>query len=120
MYYAVIGAIIEVHKQLGPGLLEGVYEEALAIELEMRGIPFERQKLVPMRYKGRVIDAHLRLDFLVGGKLIIELKAVEMVTGVHEAQLLTYLKLTGCKLGLLVNFNVQRATDGIHRKVNGL
>ena len=114
--YAVIGAIIEVHKQLGPGLLECVYEEALALELKLRGIPFARQKKVPVRYKGRLLEAELRLDFLVGDKLIIELKSVETVTPLHEAQLITYLKLTGCRLGLLVNFNVERVTEGIHRK----
>lgn len=118
--FLVVGAVIEVHRQLGPGLLEGVYEEALALELELRNVPFERQKPVPVHYKGRCLQSHLRVDFLVGGKVIIELKAVERVEPVHEAQLITYLRVTGCKLGLLVNFNVVKATDGIRRKVNGL
>jgi GxxExxY protein len=115
--YLVVGAIIEVHRQLGPGLLEHLYQEALEVELELRGIPFERQARVPVRYKGRSLRGVLKLDFLAGGKLVLELKAVETLNPVHEAQLITYLKLTGCKLGLLVNFNVTRAVDGIHRKV---
>ena len=118
--YGVIGAVIEVHKELGPGLPEGVYEEALEVELESRGIPYERQKCISVRYKGHLLECQFRLDFLIGGKLIIELKAVEQICAIHEAQLLAYLKLTGCKLGLLVNFNVERAKDGIYRKAMGL
>jgi GxxExxY protein len=118
--YSVIGAVIEVHKQLGPGLLEHVYEEALAIELEIRRIPFERQCQVPLRYKGRSLRGKLRVDFLVAGKLILELKAVEQMHEIFTAQLLTYLRLTGCKLGLLINFNVARAADGVNRVINHL
>lgn len=118
--YAVVGAIIEVHKQLRPGLLEHVYEEALAIELEIRRIPFERQCQVPLRYKGRLLRGKLRVDLLIAGKLIVELKAVETLHEIFTAQLLTYLRLTGCKLGLLVNFNVTRAAEGVHRVVNNL
>jgi len=118
--YAVIGAIIEVHKQLGPGLLEHVYEEALAIELEIKQIPFERQCQVPLRYKGRPLRGKLRVDLLIPGKLIVELKAVETMHEIFTAQLLTYLRLTNCKLGLLVNFNVTRAADGVNRVANNL
>jgi GxxExxY protein len=118
--YTVIGAIIEVHKQLGPGLLEHVYEEALAIELELRRIPFELQCQVPLLYKGRPLRGKLRVDLLIAGKLIVELKAVETMHEIFTAQLLTYLRLTGCKLGLLVNFNVTRAADGVHRVANNL
>jgi GxxExxY protein len=113
----VIGAVIEVHKVLGPGLPEGVYEDALALEFEARRIPYERQKAVPVLYKGQLLEARFRLDFLVGGILIVELKAVETLHPLHEAQLLAYLRLTSCKLGLLVNMNIERAKDGIHRKV---
>jgi GxxExxY protein len=114
--YAVIGAVIEVRKELGPGLPEGVYEDSLAIELAARGIPFERQKWVSASYKGQPLRAKFRLDFLIGGKLILELKAVEALHDVHEAQVLAYLRLTGCRLGLLINFNVKRAADGILRR----
>lgn len=115
--YAVIGAIIEVHRQLGPGLPETVYEEALALELTTRRIPFERQKAINASYKGQLLQATFRLDFLVAGELILELKAVEDLSPVHDAQLLAYLKLTGVSLGLLVNFNVEKAKEGIRRKV---
>ena len=114
--YVVIGAVIEVHRELGPGLPEGVYEEALAVEFRARGVAYERQKRVPVRYKDELLESTFRLDFLVGGKLILELKAVAEVAPLHEAQLLSYMKLTGCKLGLLINFNVERAKDGIYRK----
>lgn len=118
--YAVIGAIIEVHKVLGPGLPESVYEDALALEFQARGILYERQKAVPVSYKGQLLEARFRLDFLVGGKLIVELKAVEVLQSLHEAQLLAYLRLTGYRLGLLVNMNVERVKDGIHRKALNL
>ena len=118
--FAVIGAVIEVHKQLGPGLLEHVYEEALAIELELQGIPFRRQCSVPLRYKGRPIRGKLVLDFLIAEKLILELKAVQQMHEIYSQQLLTYLRLTGCKLGLLINFNRIKVTDGIQRVANDL
>lgn len=114
--FQVIGAIIEVHRHLGPGLPEGVYEDALELEFQLRGIPYKRQKWMSVLYKGHELESKFRLDFLIGGKLIIELKAVEAIVAVHEAQLLCYLKLTGCKLGLLVNFNVEKAVDGIYRR----
>ena len=114
----VIGAAIEVHKALGPGLLESAYEECLCRELELRGIPFERQKELPIEYKGAKIGCGYRLDIVVGGRLILELKACEKIEPIHEAQLLTYLKLTGIKYGLLINFNVPVLKDGIKRIVN--
>ena len=114
--YVVIGPVIEVHKALGPGLPESVYEDALALELAQRSIPFERQKPVPVLYKGVLLESSFRLDFLVGGKLILELKSVDNILPLHEAQLLAYLRLTQCKLGLLINFNVEKAADGIYRR----
>ncbi|HEA66374.1 MAG TPA: GxxExxY protein [Desulfobacterales bacterium] len=116
----VIGAAIEVHKALGPGLLESAYEECLCreLELELRGIPFERQKELPIEYKGAKLDCGYRLDIVVAGRLILELKACENLQPIHEAQLLTYLKLTGIKYGLLINFNVPVLKDGIRRIAN--
>ena len=116
----IIGAAIEVHKQLGPGLLESTYEECLAYEFLQREIPFERQKPLPVIYKEVRLDAGFRADFLVGGLVIVELKAVDRLAKIHEAQVLTYLKLTHCKLGLLINFNVPLLKDGVRRLVLGL
>ncbi len=113
----VIGAAIEVHRTLGPGLLESVYETALAAEFSDRGIPFERQKAVPIRYRGIVLDGGLRLDFLIGGELILELKTVDRLTDIHRAQILTYMKVTGCPVGLLINFNTAFLKTGIKRFV---
>jgi len=117
----VVGSAIEVHRTLGgPGLLESVYEEALAWELGHRGLSVERQKPVPVVYKGRTLATPLRLDLLVGGKVILECKATSHYTDVFEAQLLTYLRLTGCKLGLVINFGEKKVIDGVHRVVNNL
>jgi GxxExxY protein len=116
----IAGAAIEVHKQLAPGLLESVYERALAYEFVQRTIPFERQKPVPVMYKGVALDCDFRLDFLVGGIVIVELKAVALLMPIHKAQVLTYLKLTNLKLGMLLNFNVILMRDGIQRVVNHL
>lgn len=113
----VVGAAFEVHSTLDPGLMESVYETAMVAELSERGIPFERQVLVPVTYKSMVIQAGLRLDLWVEKSLIIELKAVERLLGVHHAQLLTYLKLTGNRLGLLFNFNTKRMKEGSKRIV---
>ena len=115
---SVIGAAIEVHKTLGPGLLESIYEECLCQELELREIPYERQKEIPIEYKGSKLDCSYRIDILVANKLILEIKACEVIQGVHEAQLLTYLKLTGLKVGLLINFNVPVLKEGIKRIAN--
>jgi len=110
----VIGAAIEVHRVLGPGYLEMVYEQALALELAGRGVPFARQAIIDVEYKGQRIGEG-RLDFLVGGVLIVELKATEALAPVHQAQVISYLKATGCRLGLLINFNVPILKEGIKR-----
>lgn len=114
---AVIGAAIEVHKLLGPGLLESIYDRALRHELALRGIPFESQRPVPVNYKGHHLGDDLRLDLVIDGRLIIELKAVDQLHPIHESQLITYLKLTGLRTGLLINFNVRLLKDGIKRIV---
>jgi GxxExxY protein len=114
---AVVNCAFLVHTKLGPGLLESVYEVCLAHELHKAGIAFEKQCSLPVVYDGIYLDAGLRLDFLVGGSLIVELKAVESLLPIHHAQLLTYLKLTGHRLGLLINFNVPLIKDGIRRVV---
>jgi GxxExxY protein len=113
----VIGAAIEVHRILGPGLLESVYEECLCRELELRNIPFERQKALPLKYKGTEIDCGYRLDIVLGQDVVLELKSCNSLEPIHEAQLLTYLRLTGIKVGLLINFNVPILRDGIRRLV---
>ena len=117
----VIGAAIEVHTELGgPGLLEDIYEEALCHELSLRGIQVERQVGIPVVYKGKELDKRLVLDILVGNKLIVEVKAVEKYNAVFESQLLTYLRLTNRKLGLVINFGESKVKDGVHRVVNNL
>jgi GxxExxY protein len=116
--HSVIGAAIEVHRELGPGLLESVYEVCLSCELGIRGIAHQRQMPLPVVYKGRQLDADLRLDIYIPDRLILELKAVEKLLPVHEAQLLTYLKLTKTRVGLLINFNVPVLKDGIKRMVS--
>jgi len=113
----IIGAAIEVHKALGPGLLESAYEECLCCELSLRGIQFERQRPLPVQYKGTKLDCGYRIDLLVAGTVVVEIKAVEMITPIHEAQLLTYLKLGHWKLGLLINFNVPILKNGIRRRI---
>lgn len=116
----VIGACIEVHRVLGPGLLESAYEECLRYELIQVGLNFEQQKPLPVVYKGTRLDCGYRLDFVIENKLIIELKAVAALAPIHEAQLLTYLKLSRLSLGLLINFNVPILKSGIKRIVNNL
>lgn len=117
---AVIGACIEVHRIIGPGLLESAYEQCLCKELSLRGIPFVAQIPLPVTYKGILLDCGHRVDLLVDGRLVIELKTVEKILPIHEAQVLTYLRLGGWKIGLLINFNVQFLRDGIKRIVLGL
>ena len=117
---AIIGAAIEVHRALGPGLLESAYEECLCRELAMTQIPFERQWPLPVEYKGLQLDCGYRLDLLVDNSIVVEIKAVERLDPIHEAQLLTYLRLGGWKAGLLVNFNVPVLKQGIRRLVLGL
>jgi GxxExxY protein len=115
----IIGAAIEVHRHLGPGLLESAYETCLAYELEQLGLGVERQKALPLVYKEIRLDQGYRLDLLIEGKVIVEVKVVEQITPVHEAQVLSYLKLSGCRIGLLLNFNVKLLKDGIRRLVMG-
>ena len=112
---SIIGAAIDVHRALGPGLLESVYEECLAYELMSRDIGFERQKALPVQYKTIRLDCGFRLDLLVENIVVVEIKAVEQLAPIHEAQVITYLKLTGCRLGILLNFNVVRLRQGIKR-----
>jgi GxxExxY protein len=117
---AIIGSAIEVHKVLGPGLLEAPYEACICRELKLKGIPFERQKLLPVIYKGELLDVGYRIDILVANLVVVEIKSVEELLPVHEAQLLTYLKLGGWQVGLLINFNVALLKNGIRRRVLGL
>ena len=112
-----IGAMIEVHRNLGPGLLESAYEACLCKELALREIAFENQKPMPVVYKGEKLDCGYRVDLVVEGRVIVELKSVETLAPIHEAQLLTYMKLSGIKVGLLVNFNTLLLKDGIKRFV---
>jgi GxxExxY protein len=114
---AIIGTAIEVHKLLGPGLLESAYEECLAREFTLRGIRFERQKPMPVVYKDVKLECGYRLDFLVADLVVVELKAVENIAPIHEAFVLTYMRLSGCGVGLLINFNVRVLKDGIRRFV---
>jgi GxxExxY protein len=117
----IVESAIEVHRTLGgPGLLESVYEEPMAWELCQRGLTVERQKSVPIVYKGQTLATPLRIDLLVNGKVIVECKATTQYNPIFEVQLLTYLRLTGCKLGLVINFGERLVKDGIHRVVNNL
>jgi GxxExxY protein len=116
----IIGAAIEVHREIGPGLLESSYQACMRRELELRGIPFEYEKPLPVIYKGMQLDCGYRLDLLVAGAVVVEIKSVEALSAVHEAQLLTYLRLGGWKVGLLINFNVAVLIDGVKRRVLGL
>ena len=112
----VIGAAIEVRSVLGPGYLESVYESAMTLELTARAIPFQAQHTVPVTYKGTEVGQG-KIDFMAGGRLVVELKAVERLLPVHRAQVISYLKATGCTLGLLINFNERMVRDGIQRIV---
>ena len=115
--FRVIGAAVAVHRTLGPGFLESAYQSALAAEFEYLSVPFEREWPIPILYRDRVLDTHFRLDFLVGGLLVVELKAVEAILPLHTAQLLTYMRLGGFGTGLLINFNVPLLRQGIIRRV---
>jgi len=118
---AIIDAAIEVHRTFGgPGLLERVYQQALVWELESRGFTIEQEKRIPVVYKGRTVAEPLRLDVLVNQKVIVECKALTQYNSIFEAQLLTYLRLTNLKLGLVINFGARRVIDGVYRVVNGL
>jgi len=114
---SIIGAAIEVHRQIGPGLLESAYEECLCHELHLRGLPFERQVALPVTYKGVKLDCVYKIDLIVQQEIVVELKAIEKLLPVHEAQLLTYLKISGKHVGLLINFNSPLLTQGIIRGI---
>ena len=116
----IIGSAINVHKNLGPGLLESAYEETLYYELKKEGFFIEKQKPMPLIYDDVKLDVGYRIDLMIERKIIIEIKSVDALNDVHLAQILTYLKLSGCKLGLLINFNVKYLKDGIKRVVNNL
>ncbi|MEO7137120.1 MAG: GxxExxY protein [Gemmatimonadales bacterium] len=117
--YDIVGAAIEVHRQLGPGLLESAYEACICRELAFRGIEFDRQVALPLRYRDTVVDCGYRLDLLVGRLVIVEIKSVSKVLPIHRAQLLTYLRLLNLNLGFVINFNVERLRMGLHRIVLG-
>ncbi len=114
----IIGAAIDVHRALGPGLLESAYEGCLAYELSRRGLKVERQKPLPVVYKDVKLDCGYRMDLVVEDKVVIEIKAVESLAPIHLAQMISYLRLSGCKLGLLINFHVKMLKDGVRRVVN--
>jgi GxxExxY protein len=114
----VIGAALEVHRELGPGLLESLYEECLCYELSERQIPYSRQVIMPLVYKTKQLDCGFRADVIVANKILVEIKAVEAVSDLHKAQLLTYLRITGLKVGLILNFNSVVLKDGIVRLVH--
>ena len=114
----IISAAIEVHKALGPGLLESAYEQCLCRELELRDVPFVQQQPVPVEYKGVRLECGYRLDLCVAGRIVIEVKSVSELSKIHDAQVLTYLRLTGMSLGLILNFNVALMKDGIRRIVH--
>ena len=116
----IIGAAIDVHRQLGPGLLESAYEACLCHELGLKQIPYERQKSLPVIYKGLSLECGYRIDILVDEKVVLEIKSVEGLLPIHEAQMLTYMRLGGWKAGLLINFNVPLLKQGIRRLVLGL
>jgi GxxExxY protein len=115
--HEIIGAAMDVHKELGPGLLEAVYEECLCYELTTRNVPFDRQKPIPVVYKGAKLDCGYRADIVVLSRVIVELKAIASIAPVHDAVMLTYLRLSGCKIGLLINFYSPVLKDGIKRYV---
>lgn len=115
--HGIIGAAIDVHRALGPGLLESAYEECLCHELQERAIRFERQKPVPLVYKSVKLDCGYRIDVLAGGRIVVEIKAVDALAPIHDAVLLTYLRLSGCTIGLLINFHAVVLKDGIRRLV---
>ena len=114
----IIGAAMKVHSALGPGLLESAYQACLIRELEKQGLSVESEVILPLKYEGEVIDAGYRMDLLVEDAVVLELKSVDKILPIHEAQLITYLKLSGRKVGLLINFNVLHLKDGITRRVN--
>ncbi|MHB1414544.1 MAG: GxxExxY protein [Chloroflexota bacterium] len=117
---AIIGAAIDVHRELGPGLLESTYEACLTYELRQRGLRVEQQKALPVVYREMRLECGYRVDLIVEGLVIVEIKAVDALAPIHQAQLLSYLKLSGCRVGLLINFNTRMLKEGIRRLVLGL
>ena len=117
---AIIGAAMEVHRALGPGLLESTYKMCLCRELSIRGLSFKRQVPIPVEYKGVKLDCGFRADIVVDNTILVEIKAIESLAAIHDAQLLSYLKLGRCKIGLLINFNVELLKHGVRRRVLGL
>jgi GxxExxY protein len=117
--HAIIGAAIEIHRNLGPGLLEAVYEECLAKELSLRNIRYERQKPIPLVYKDLKLECGYRLNFLVNSRIVVEIKSIEAIAPIHESVMVTYLRLSASPIGLLINFNVPVLKDGIRRFVLG-
>lgn len=115
---SIIGCAIKVHRSLGPGLLESAYEECMDYELRKTSLKIERQKPLPLMYEEVRLDCGYRLDFMANGKVIIEIKSIEALNDIHLAQILTYLRLSACKVGLLINFNVLKLTNGLKRVVN--
>jgi GxxExxY protein len=115
--HAIIGAAIEIHRKLGPGLLEAVYEECLAKELDLLNVAYERQKPIPVVYKGSKLECGYRLDFLVCHRVVVEIKSIEAIAPIHDSVMLTYLRLSDKSIGLLINFNVAILKDGIRRYV---
>jgi len=115
--HEIIGAAIAVHKELGPGLLENVYEECLCQELSLRGISFEKQQPIPVVYRGTKLDCGYRADIVICGRVIVEIKAISALAPIHEAVMLTYLRLSECRIGLLINFHSPTLKDGIRRFV---
>lgn len=113
----IIGAAIEVHRELGPGLMEGIYERCFLHELHLRGLSVEKQRTVPIRYKGMLFAEELRFDVLVGNQVLVELKSVHELLPIHTAQVLTYMRLLGIPVGLLINFNQPRLIDGVRRLI---
>jgi GxxExxY protein len=116
--HSVIGAAIEVHRRMGPGLLESIYRSCLVLELQLRGHAVATEREVPVHYRGRRLECGFRIDLVVDEKLIVEVKAVRALEPVHSAQVLTYMRLTGLRHGLLINFNVQLLKDGIKRHID--
>ena len=115
--HQIIGAAIEVHRLLGPGLLESAYEECLSRELTLRNLKLERQKQITVVYKDVKLECGYRMDLLVGSRIVVELKSIEALAPIHEAVILTYIRLSGCRLGLLINFNVTVLKEGIRRYI---
>ena len=116
--HIIIGLAIKIHRQLGPGLLESIYQAALAYELQKANIPFEKEKALSVRYEDILLDVEFRCDFLIDNRIIVECKAVRQITEIDQAQIVNYLKISDRHVGLLINFNVQRLKDGLKRVVN--